>query len=161
MNNHLLLMKKVSYAFRQEWAALVPALEYLCDTAPREPHGLSAFDQTQGYGLLTDVDRRRVLCELPQGVAESVPAQELFKNYKELFGIYSRATAGEVFKKQEELNRKRTIRIFAKGEVVFRKLPAFARPPKHLLGDRCTGPFIVVDQRSLQSAVLKDPHTKK
>jgi hypothetical protein len=45
------------------------------------------------------------------------------------------------------------------GEIVFRKLPAFARPAKHLLGDRCQGPFIVVNQRSYQSAVLRDPAT--
>ena len=55
------------------------------------------------------------------------------------------------------MNRKRTVRTFEKGETVFRKLPAFARPAKHLLGDRCAGPFVVVDQRSYQSAVQKDP----
>ena len=58
MNNHLLLMNEVCRAYPQEWAALVPALEYLCDTAPREPYGLSAFDLTHGYALLTDQDRR-------------------------------------------------------------------------------------------------------
>ena len=73
------------------------------------------------------------------------------------YGVFARATADEVLKKQEELNRKRTVRTFEKGETVFRKLPAFARPAKHLLGDRCAGPFVVVDQRSYQSAVLKDP----
>ena len=62
-------------------------------------------------------------------------------------------------RKQKELNRKRTVRIFEKEEVVFRKLPSFARPAKYLLGHRCTGPYLVVDQRSLQSAVLKDPAT--
>ena len=30
---------------------------------------------------------------------------------------------------------------------------------KHLLGDRCTGPYLVTEQRSLQSAVLTDPST--
>ncbi len=58
MNNHPLLMSEVFRAFPQVWAALVPALEYLRETAPREPSGLSAFDLSQGYGLLVDADRR-------------------------------------------------------------------------------------------------------
>ena len=33
MNNHLLLMNEICRAFTQEWASLVPALEYLCDGA--------------------------------------------------------------------------------------------------------------------------------
>ena len=63
-------------------------------------------------------------------------------------------------KKQDELNKKRSVKVFEKGEVVFRRLPAFARPAKHLLGDRRTGPFIVKDQRSHQSVVLMDPATQ-
>ena len=57
------------------------------------------------------------------------------------------------------MNRKRNVRIFGAGETVFRKLPAFARPAKHLLENRCSGPYIVVAQRSYQSAVLKDPQS--
>ena len=97
--------------------------------------------------------------ELPWGLPETDIAQKLFERFRELHGVFARSTADEMLKKQEELNRKRTVRVFEKGEVVFRKLPSFARPAKHLLGDRCTGPFVVVDQRSLQSAVLKDPST--
>ena len=159
MNNHLLLMNEVCSAFPQEWAALVPALEYLCETAPREPHGLSAFDLSQGFGLLVDTDRRLAPFSLPWGLPETEVASRLFEQFRELYGMYSRCTAEEVLKKQEELNRKRTVRIFDKGEVVFRKLPSFARPAKHLLGDRCTGPYLVTEQRSLQSAVLTDPST--
>ncbi len=117
---------------------MVPALEYLCETAPREPHGLSALDLSQGYGLLVDSDRRLAPFSLPWGMPETEVAQQLFGRFKELYGVYARSTADEVMKKQEELNRKRTVRIFEKGEVVFRKLPSFARPAKHLLGDRCT-----------------------
>ena len=58
MQSHLLLMNEVCKAYPQEWAQMVPALEYLYETAPREPHGLSAFDVTQGYALLTDDQRR-------------------------------------------------------------------------------------------------------
>ncbi len=49
--------------------------------------------------------------------------------------------------------------MFSDGETVFRKLPAFARPAKHLLGDRCSGPYVVIDQRSFQSEMLRDPQT--
>jgi hypothetical protein len=94
---------------------------------------------------------------LPWGLPETDVAKQLFTRFTELYGIFARATAEEVLKRQEELNRKRTVRTFDAGEVVFRKLPAFARPAKHLLGDRCQGPYIVVDQRSFQSAVLRDP----
>ncbi len=54
---------------------------------------------------------------------------------------------------------KRTVRLFSAGETVFSKLPSFVRPAKHLLGDRCSGPYDVVDQRSFQSALLRDPQT--
>ena len=129
------------------------------ETAPREPHGLSAFDLSQGYGLLIDPNRRLSPFQLPWGLPETDVAQQRFACFKDLYGVFARATAEEVLKRQEELNRKRTVRVFDMGEIVFRKLPAFARPAKHLLGDRCQGPFIVVNQRSYQSAVLRDPAT--
>ncbi len=75
MNNHLILMNELCRAFPQEWAAMVPALEYLSETAPREPHGLSAFDFSQGYGLLVDANRRLEPFELPRGLPETEVAQ--------------------------------------------------------------------------------------
>ena len=84
----------------------VPALEYLCETAPRQPHGLSAFDLSQGYGLLIDPNRRLAPFQLPWDLAETDVAQQLFVRFKDLYGIFARATAEEVLKKQEELNRK-------------------------------------------------------
>ena len=77
MNNHLILMSQLRQAVPQEWAALVPALEYLSETAPREPHGLSAFDLSQGYGLLVDPNRRLAPFELPWGLPETEVAQQL------------------------------------------------------------------------------------
>ena len=57
MNSHLLLMNEVCNTFPQEWAAMMPVLEYLCETAPRKPHGLSAFDLTQcaSYGFVPTI----------------------------------------------------------------------------------------------------------
>jgi hypothetical protein len=130
MNNHLILMNEFCLAFPQEWASLVPALEYLTETAPREPHGLSAFDLSQGYGLLVDPNRRLSPFQLPWGLPETDVAQQLFTKFKELYGVFARATAEEVVKRQEELNRTRTVRVLDMGEVVFRELPAFARPAK-------------------------------
>ena len=51
--------------------------------------------------------------------------------------------------------------MFEPGETVFRLLPKFARQPKHLLGERATGPYLVVEQRTLSSVVLKDPKTNQ
>ena len=82
MNNHLILMNELCQAFPQEWAALVPAWEYLSETAPREPHGLSAFDLSQGYGLLVDANRRLAPFELPWGLPETEVAQQLFARFK-------------------------------------------------------------------------------
>ena len=144
MNNHLLLMNEVCRAFPQEWASLVPALEYLCEAAPREPHGLSAFDVTQGFALLVDPNRQLSPFQLPWGLPESEVAQQVFSRFKDLYGVFARATADEVLQRQEELNRKHNVRIFSAGEVVFRKMPAFARPAKHLLGDCCSGPYILL-----------------
>ncbi len=36
MNNHLILMNEICLAFPQEWASLVPALEYFAETAPHD-----------------------------------------------------------------------------------------------------------------------------
>ena len=65
MNNNLILMNEICRAFPQEWASLVPALVYLCETVPREPHGLSAFDLSEAYGLLIDPNRRLAPFQLP------------------------------------------------------------------------------------------------
>ena len=112
---------------------------------------------TQGFALLVDPNRQLSPFQLPWGLPESEVAQQVFSRFKDLYGVFARAPADEVLQRQEEQNRKRNVRIFGAGEVVFRKLPALARPAKHLLGDRCSGPYIVVAQRSYQSAVLKDP----
>ncbi len=65
MNNHLILMNDACKAFPQEWAALVPELEYLCETAPREPHALSAFStfpKATGCWWTRTKDWRRLAC---------------------------------------------------------------------------------------------------
>ena len=99
MTNHLLLMNEICRAFSQEWASLVPALEYLCDTAPRGTHGLSAFDLAQGFALATSIDRRLVPFTIVLGQTETDVAKKLFDNFRELYGVFSRATAQEAQQK--------------------------------------------------------------
>ncbi len=77
--------------------------------------------------------------EIPWSAAETDVAANLFDRFRALYGIFSRATAEEALRKREELNKKRSTRVFDAGEIVFRQLPGHARPAKHLMGDRRTG----------------------
>ncbi len=140
---------------------MAPALEYMCETAPREPYGLSAFDVAQGFALLTDAEKRLAPLEIAWSAAETDVAVSLFDRFQALCGMHSRATAEEALRQQEELNQRRSVRFFDAGEVVVRQLPGHARPAKHLMGDRCTGPHIVLGQRIHSSAILQDPATGK
>ena len=138
---------------------MLPILEYLYFTAPRGPSGLSAHDISTGFALLAPSERALAPFKIPRGMAETEVASQLFKNFSELYQVFARVSAEEAAKQQDELNRKRTLRVFDRGEIVFRRMPAFARPSKHLMSEPSSGPYIVVDQRSLSSAVLMDPNT--
>ena len=157
MANHLVLMNAVCKAFPQEWPALVPALEYLLETAPRAPFGLSAFDLSCGYALASATDKRLAPFEVPKLLPETEVAKELFSKFRELYGLFSRHTGHEALANQRELNRKRVCRAFEKGEVVFRRMPSLARPGKHLMAEPSLGPYLVDSQTSLSSLILKDP----
>ena len=159
MTSHLLLMNAVCKAFPQEWASLVPALEYLLETAPRPPYGLSAFDLTMGFALASDTDRALAPFQVPRLLPETEVAARLFDNFRELHGLVARMTGHEALKKQAEINRKRCFRSFEKGETVFRRMPSAARPAKHLLAEPSSGPYLVDSQQSLSSVVLRDPVT--
>jgi len=111
---------------------LVLVLEYLCDKAPRPPTGLSAFEVMQGYALASNMDKLLAPFTVPLGLAETDVAARLFANFRDLYGIFNRMTGHVAMAKQIEINRKRHVRVFDKGEIVFRKLPAPARPGKHL-----------------------------
>ena len=158
-SDHLVLMNELCACYPQEWPVLVPVLEYLCETAPREPHGLSALDLTQGYALLVNREQQESLFHVPDTLPETEVARKMFREFRDAHGIFSRHTADDAQRKMEELNKNRAERVFAKGEIVFRRLAAYARPNRHLLGDKCSGPFVVVSQGNLQSVVLKDAST--
>ena len=59
------------------------------------------------------------------------------------------------------INQRRHLRTLEPGEVVYRKMPMKARPPKHLLGPPSSGPYEVVSQRTPNSAKLRDLATKE
>ena len=160
LQQHLIMMNAVCQAFPQEWPAMIPILEYLYFTAPRSAAGgLSAHDISSGFALLSSHERALAPFKIPRGMAETEVAGRLFKNFAELYQVFSRVSAEEAAKHQDEINRKRTLRVFGRGEIVFRRLPAIARPAKHPMSEPSSGPYIGVDQRSLSSAVLMDPHT--
>eukprot|EP00969_Alexandrium_andersonii_P230701 10188405-Alexandrium_andersonii.AAC.1 len=71
-------MHEVRKAFPQEWPAMLPALEYLYDTAPQGVRGLSAFDMSTGYALASSVDARLAPFMVPQGLPETDVAARLF-----------------------------------------------------------------------------------
>ena len=49
-------------------------------------------------------------------------------------------------KRLATVNETRHLRTLHPGETVFRRMPAKARAPKHLLGEPSRGPYVVVSQ---------------
>ena len=159
LTNHIILMKQICDAYPQEWCSLVESLEYLYDTEPQGEFGLSAHDMTTGYALAQDVDKRLAPFMVPTGTAQTELAAKVFDRFKDLYGIFSRSVRHKAQVVEDVVNRRRNLKIFEPGEMVYRKKPAFARPPKQLMIDPVSGPYEVVGQRTNSSVVLKDPGT--
>ncbi len=159
LTSHLILMHSICKAYPQEWASLVEPLEYLYDTEPQGPLGLSAHDMSTGYALVSDVDRRLAPFMVPQGAAGTAVAARVFERFRGLYGAFSRWVRQRAQQVQDQVNRRRNLRVFDAGETVFRKKPSVARPPKQLLAEPAAGPYQVVEQRTLSSVVLRDPAT--
>ena len=98
---------------------------------------------------------------VPRGTAQTDIAARLFSNFRELAGILHRYKEQNLAKSVEQVNQTRHLRQLIPGEIVFRKMPPKARPPKHLLGEPSMGPYVVVSQSTFNSARLKDPATGK
>ena len=49
----------------------------------------------------------------------------------------------------EQMNKHRHIRTLGKAGIVFRRMPANARAPKHLLSEPSKGPYAVVANQRL------------
>ena len=89
MRNHLILMHKVTNAFPQEWPALVPALEYFYATTPPGRYGLSAEDMSCRYAMAASRELLLKPFHVPDGMAETDTAETLFKQFKQLYLIFS------------------------------------------------------------------------
>ena len=87
MIDHLILMHKVCKAYPTEWPTLVEVLEYLYDTAPRGPHGLSARDLSCAYAIAHPLDRQLAPFRVPKGAPETDEAARLFDSFRELYGL--------------------------------------------------------------------------
>ena len=86
---------------------------------------------------------------IPRVTAQTDIAARLFSNFRELAGILNRHKEQVLAKQKESSNQHRHVRQLIPGETVFRRMPAKARPPKHLLGEPSAGPYVVADQGSL------------
>eukprot|EP00973_Karenia_brevis_P007486 1013108-Karenia_brevis.AAC.1 len=108
--------------------------------------GFSAHELQTGYSLLQEPDVTLAPFMVPRGMAETDIVARLFSNFRELAGIFNRAKEAALAKQEEQINRTRHMRQLMPGEVVFRRMPPKARPPKHLLGVPSMGPYVVVRQ---------------
>ena len=137
---------------------LAPVVEYLIDTEIGE-WGFSAHELQTGYSLLQELDVTLAPFLVPRGLAQTDVVARLFTNFRELAGILHRHKEQALLKTADQVNQTRHLRQLIPGEVVFRKMPAKARPAKHLLGPPSSGPYVVVSQSTFNSAKLKDPST--
>ena len=94
-----------------------------------------------------------------QGTAQTDLAARVFDRFRGLYGIFGRAVRFRAQQVEEVVNRRRNLRVFDEGEMVYRKKPAFARPPKQLMADPISGPYVVAGQSTTSSVILKDPET--
>jgi hypothetical protein len=158
MSQWLILIHKICKAFPQEWDELAPVIEYLLDTEIGEL-GFSAHELQSGYALLQQPDATLAPFVQPKGLPQTDICVKLFSTFRELAGKLARHKEEKNKKQREQVNQHRHVRTLQLGETVFRKMPAKARAPKHLLGEPSKGTYIVMGQSSVSSVKLKDPAT--
>ena len=123
MANHLLLTQAVCQAFPQGCPSLLPALAYLYETAPQGVAGLSARDLPCGWAIATPRGRGLAPFLVPHGLPGTDVAARLFTSFRELYGVFARATREQPFRNELRENQRRYDRDFEQGETVFRKVP--------------------------------------
>lgn len=93
-------------------------------------------ERLRGSALLKEADRHLAPFREPHGMAETGVVAALFKNnFSQLDQVCAWAPGDQALKAQEEVDRKRSICVFEKGEIVFRCMPIVARPPEHMIGE--------------------------
>ena len=155
MRSHLLLMNKMTNAFPQEWASLIPALEYIYATAPQGRHGFSAEDMSTGYALLSACDHLLAPFQVPEGMAEQDTAASCFHNFKELYSIFTKCIQEEAVATQMRVNETRRPRRLDPGDIVFWQVPHGARLNKHLFPEPSARPYKVKAQPTTTSVILE------
>ena len=135
---------------------MIQAVEYLYFTAPQGALGFSARDMTMGFSLAHRVGVDLMPFMVAEGSLESSFALRLFDNFRHLYSIFVRVTQEEKYRDQLQVNQHRWVPHLEPGDMVFRKLPSVARPPKKMLNPQASGPYFVVKQNSRNSAALKD-----
>ena len=90
MHSHLLLMNENCGAFPQEWPSFLAVVEYLLDTAPRLPYGLSAYDVSTAYALAGSAESRLLPFKVPLDKPESEVLRKTFRGFRELYGLFQR-----------------------------------------------------------------------
>ena len=133
MQQWTILIHKVCRTFPQEWDKLATVVEYLMDTEIGEC-GFSPHELQTGYALLQEPDVTLGPFLVPNGTAETNIVARLFCNFRELAGILTRHKEQVLSKQEEQANKNRHVRVLHEGEIVFRRMPAKARPAKHLIG---------------------------
>ena len=109
--NQLILMQEVCKAFPQEWAALIPVVEYLHHTAPQGPHGFSAHDLSCAYAIASPTDAQLAPFRVPKGLPETDTVARLFSNFKEMYGMFTRKAREKSFQDMMRENRIRIDRL--------------------------------------------------
>ena len=160
MTDLLILIREVTRAYPSEWAALIPAVEYVLWKAPKGAHGFSAHDFDRAYSLATSVDVALQPFLVPSGIPETDTMARAFTAWSDLYGMVQRITREKAELRMKEENMSRTHRNFEQGEIVFIRNPKGSRTPKHLLNQPCNGPYEVVSQPTTTSLVLRDPETQ-
>lgn len=158
MQQWLILIHRICRTFPQEWDVLAPTVEYLMVTEIGEC-GFSAHELQTVYSLLQEPDVTLAPFMVPRGSAETDIVSRLFSNFKQLAGVLERHKEQALERQNRLANETRPFRRLMQGEVVFRRMPAKARQPRHLLGESSAGPYVVVGQSSFSSVKLKDPAT--
>ena len=96
---------------------------------------------------------------MPSGTAQTDLAARVFDRFRDLYGVFSRSVRHRAQQVEDVVNKRRNLKVFDVGEIVYRKKPAFARPPKQLMIDPVTGPYTVAGQRTTSSVMLQDRET--
>ena len=104
----------------------------------------SRHDLQTGFSLLQEPDATLAPFLIRRGLPQTDTVARLITNFRDLATLLNRHKEEQGRLKAQQVNQHRHLRTLDKGEVVFPKMPAKARAPKHLLEPPSKGPYVVV-----------------